>query len=119
MSTTEEIFLHTKEVFAKQATEAINEALERIYTEYLPHVESDTQSNVYFQTCEWLERFFADKLDNDDIKLSLAKHGWNAQYARQKIYEANKAEIIKAIGEDFEAEIQSLKEQLNAAYRRY
>jgi tRNA A37 N6-isopentenylltransferase MiaA len=119
MKTTEQIFLETKAIFAAQAAEAMADAMDTIYTQYLPHVESDTQSNQYFQISRWLESFFADSLREDDIKVDLTRLGWCAEQARQKIYEANKQEITEAIGKDWQAEIQSLKEQLNAAYRRY
>ena len=115
MKTLEQIFLESKDLFETAA----RDALDKVYGEYLPFVESDTMSNVHFRTCDWLERFFSDSLREDDIKIDLTRYGWDNEKARQKIYEANKAEITEAIGKDWQAEIQSLKEQLNAAYRRY
>lgn len=114
MSNIEKVFLDTKAIFAKQAEEAVQEALDKIYTEYLPHVESDTQSNVYIQTCQWLEDFLADKLDVSDSKKSrvVQQYGMRGAEIRQKIYQDNKAEIVELIGKDYEREIQLLKEQL-------
>lgn len=106
----EDIFLSTKEIFLAQAKAAAESAIDAIYTEYLPHVENDTASNVYFETCRWLERFFADKLREDDIKVNLAGPAWDARAARQKLYEANKEEIQAAIGKDLQDKIDSLRE---------
>jgi hypothetical protein len=111
----EKVFLDTKAIFAKQAEEAVQEALDKIYTEYLPHVESDTQFNVYFQTSDWIADFLADRLDSDDVNRHCVhrEYGHRAAEIRQKIYQDNKAEIVELIGKDYEREIQLLKEQLN------
>lgn len=121
MSTIEQIFLDTKAIFAKQAESAIEGALDKIYTEYLPHVESDTYSNVYFQTTSWIADFLADRLGSGDINRHriATEYGHRAAEIRQKIYQDNKAEIVELLGRDYEREIQMLKEQLNAAYRGY
>ena len=117
MKTLEEIFLETKAVFARQAAEAADEVLDRIYTEYLPHVETDTQSNQYFQICAWLDKFFSGSLNSEDIQVDLSRY--SCEKARQLIYEANKEEITKKIGEDLQNEIDKLKSELNYAYRRF
>lgn len=120
MATIEEVFLSTKEVLAKQIEEATREALDKIYLEYLPHVENDTGSNVYYQTCEWLEAFFDGTLNENDglVKFDISRR-YSSEKARQKIYEANKEEIQAAIGRDLEDEVNSLKCQLVIANRRY
>jgi hypothetical protein len=105
----EELFLETKEIFAKQAKEAVEEALDKIYTKYLPHVENDTMSNVYFQSWGWLEKFFAGALQDDDMKIDLTRSGWTEKAARQKMYEENKEEIQAAIGRDLQDKIDSMR----------
>lgn len=112
MKTIEQVFLDTKEIFKKQAADALDE----IYTSYLPYVENDTCCNVEFRTQDVLERFFSDNLWEGD-KIDLTRYSMRA--ARDKIFEENKAEIMAAIGKDLAEEVASLKEQLNAAYRRY
>lgn len=117
MRTTTEIFADTKEILRVQAVTAIDEALHKIYSEYLPHVESDTQSNVYFQTCDWLRKFFEGKLESDDIKMDFG--GYSARAARDVIFDEHKTEILEAIGKDLQDKCDSLQAQLNAAYRGY
>lgn len=120
MATIEEVFMSTKEVLAKQIEEATREALDKIYFEYLPHVENDTNSNVYFQTCEWLEAFFDGTLNKKDHlpKFDISRR-YNSEKARQKIYEANKEEIQAAIGRDLQDEIDKLRLELARSYRHY
>lgn len=104
---TEEIFLATKEVFRKQASEAMEEALDKIYTDYLPHVESDTQSNVYFQACDWIRRFISDSLREDDFKIDGLNH--SCYDVRKKMFQDNKEELTKVIGEDIINRIKDLE----------
>lgn len=118
MANIEETFLATRAIFAAQAAEAMEEAMDKIYDEYLPHVENDTAINVYYRTVEWLEKFFEDTLTDNDINIDLTNK-YSSVKARKKIYEENKEEIIEAIGKDFQAEIQNLKEQLNSAWERF
>jgi hypothetical protein len=115
MTNITEVFQETRTIFATQAAEAMEQAMDKIYNDYLPHVENDTASNVRFQTANWLERFFDGNLSENDINIDLARK-YSGGKARQMIYEANKEEIIEAIGKDFQAEISDLKVQLNNAW---
>lgn len=107
MPTIEEIFLATKEVFRKQASEAMEEALDKIYTDYLPHCSSDTQSNVYFQACDWIRRFMSDSLREDDFKIDGLNH--SCYDVRKKMFQDNKEELTKIIGEDIINKIKDLE----------
>ena len=120
MATIEEVFASTMEIFKKQAQEALEAALSKAYEDYLPHVENDTYSNVRRLSERWLERFMADKLTEEDLKLDVtSKYSWTAEAVRKKMYEENKAEITQSIGVDLQNEIDSLKARLEDAYRRY
>lgn len=118
MPTIEEVFQETKTIFERQANEAIHQALDKIYTEYLPHVENDTQANVYYQTVDWLTAFFDGTLNDEHVKFDITRR-FSSEKARQLIYEANKEEIQKAIGRDLQDEIDSLQAELESAYRNY
>lgn len=107
----EDIFLATKDILATQAKEAAEKAIDIIYQEYLPHVESDTCYNVRQEARQWLERFFADSLRDDDMKIDFTvSYSFDARKARQKIYEDNKEEIQAAIGKDLQDKIDSFRE---------
>jgi hypothetical protein len=118
MPTIEQVFLDTKAIFTAQAKDAMDEAMDKLYSEYLPHVENDTVSNVHFQTYRWLEAFFADSLTGDDMKLDITSK-YCGKAARAKMFSEHREEFVQALGRDFEAEIEGLKEQLNAARRGY
>jgi predicted transcriptional regulator len=95
MKTIEEIFLETKVVFEKQAAEAIEEVMDKIYTQYLPHVESDTQSNVYFQSYDWIRKYLSDSLREDDFKIDVL-----SKDVRDKIWNDHKDELKELITKD-------------------
>jgi hypothetical protein len=95
MKTIEEIFLETKIVFEKQAAEAIEEVMDKIYTQYLPHVESDTQSNVYFQSSDWIRKYLSDSLREDDFKIDVL-----SKDVRDKIWNDHKDELKELITKD-------------------
>ena len=68
-----EVFLATRTIFETQAKEAMELAMDKIYLQYLPHVVSDTETNVYFQTSDWIKRFLSDSLREDGIKIVAPK----------------------------------------------
>jgi len=118
MPTIEEVFLNTKTILTKQVEEAAREAVDKIYLGYLPHVENDTASNVYFQTVEWLTAFFDGTLNDEHVKFDITRR-FSSEKARQLIYEANKEEIQAAIGKDLQDKIERLEEQLKQQYEYY
>lgn len=112
MKTIEQIFLDTKAVFEKQATVAIEEAMDKIYQEYLPHVENDTGSNVYFQSYDWVNRFLSDNLREDDFKIDVL-----AKDVRKKIWEDNKEELKELISKDVAERLADLERKLVASWQ--
>lgn len=113
----ESVFLHTKEILREQAAKAVDEAIDKIYTDYLPHVESDTNFNVRQQATNWIERFLADSLRDEDVHIDVfSKHSYRAEAIRQKIYEDNKEEMIAAIGHDIVERVKTLQDRHSAAW---
>ena len=120
MATIEQILQDTMKIFETQAKEAVEAALSKAYDEYLPHVENDCYFNVRQQAREWLKRFMSDTLRDEDLQLSLEFVGdYKSRAVRQKIYEENKVEIQEVIGVDLQEEIDTLKSELQQAYRSY
>ena len=111
MKTTEEIFLSTKEIFKKQAEEALELAINKIYSDFLPHVESDTQSNVYFQSCDWINRYLSGNLREDDFKIDVL-----SKDIRQKIWNENKEELKFLIQKDIQDRLAFLENKLTATW---
>lgn len=120
MATIEEVLKETMKMFEVQAKDALETALSAAYEEYLPHVENDTYSNVRRLSERYIERFMADNLTEEDLKLDVtSKYSWTAEAVRKKMYEEHRDEITKMIGSDLQEEIDSLKSRLEDAYRRY
>lgn len=111
MKTIEELFLETKLVFEQQAVLAIEEALDKIYQEYLPHVQSDTDSNVIFQSHRWIEKYLSDSLLEDDFKVNII-----AKDVRAKIWNDNKEELKKLIHKDVLDRLHVLEERHRDAW---
>ena len=112
MKTIENIFLETKNIFKEQASQAVEEALDKIYREYLPHVETDTQSNVYFQSTEWIYRYLTDSLREDDFKIDIL-----AADIRRKIWDDNKDELKKLISQDVSERLKELEQEHLSYYQ--
>lgn len=108
----EQVFLGTKEIFAKQIQEAAQEALSKLYDEYLPHVESDTYFNVAQKARGLLVRFMSDTLDEHDATmLKLELQPYSGKQLRQKMFHDNKEELTKAIGQDIIDRLKELEER--------
>lgn len=111
MKTIEQIFLETKAVLEKQAKDAVEEVIGKIYVDLLPHVESDTQSNVYFQSTDWIRRYLAGTLREDDFKIDIL-----AEDVRRKIWDDNKEELKEFISKDVQERLAYLEKELRASW---
>lgn len=113
----EQVFLGTKAIFAKQIQGAAQEALDKLYDEYLPHVESDTGYNVAQKARSLLVRFMSDTLDEHDAAmLKLELQPYSGKQLRQKMFHENKEELTKAIGEDIIQRVQELEERYKSSW---
>ena len=111
MKTIEQIFLETKEILEKQAAEAMASVIDKVYQDLLPHVESDTQSNVYFQSVGWIRRYLAGTLQEDDFKIDIL-----AEEVRRKIWDDNKEELKELITKDVQERLSYLEKELQASW---
>lgn len=111
MKTIEQIFLETKAILEKQAAEAMESAIDKVYQDLLPHVESDTQSNVFFQSYDWINRYLAGNLREDDFKIDIL-----AEDVRRKIWDENKEELKALIAKDVQERLAYLEKELRASW---
>jgi hypothetical protein len=111
MKTTEQIFLETKAVFEQQAVKAMEEAIDKVYQDLLPHVESDTQSNVFFQSYGWINRYLAGSLREDDFKIDIL-----SEDVRKKIWDENKEELKELIAKDVQDRLAYLEKEIRASW---
>lgn len=108
----EQAFLDTKAIFAKQIQDAAQEALDKLYDDYLPHVESDTYYNVAQKARSLLVRFMSDTLDEHDATmLKLELQPYSGKELRKKMFHDNKEELTKAIGQDIMDRLKELEER--------
>lgn len=112
MSTIEVIFQSTKNIFETQAKEAVQLALDKIYEEYMPFVASDTSFNVAQKARSLLVRFMSDTLDEHDaVMLKLELQPYSGKELRKKMFQDNKEELTKVIGEDIIDRLKELEER--------
>ena len=108
--------------FKKDTEALVEDAVTKIYTDLLPHVESDTEYNVQYRSDDVIKNLLAGKVevyDDNTVKVS-DSNGMSTfiritsnQYdgIRKKLLE-----VMPACPKDLE--IESLKEQLKRAYER-
>ena len=113
MNPIEQVFLDTKAIFEKQATEALEAAMSKLYADYLPHVEYDNSYNVRQQCRDWLERFMNDSLREDDIELKSVTEYYSGKAIRAKMFQDNKEELTKVIGADIVERVQDLEQRVS------
>lgn len=98
--------------FEGKLKEVAKDAISDVICEYVPYAETDFYSNVEHRTRDWIEDFFNGKEDEFISNPMLNKY--HCKEARQKVFEENKEEIIKLIGEDKEKEIERLKSTIES-----
>ncbi len=94
--------------------ELAKDAMDDFYFSYLPHATTDTEANARHIAENTLERILAGNIPGS---LSGASCNGNWQEIRQLIFEANKEEIIAAIGKDKDNEIDRLKDTIDRLSR--
>ena len=109
--------------FTDKLTDAAKDVIGDVYCDYLPHVMSDTESNVAFQTAEALERILKAQfeVDGDYLVVGNVRVHLNNSYSNlcTSIYNTAQDKIENATIEELKKEVSSLKQQLLEAYRSY
>lgn len=120
---------HRQEILAKamgelkdQASEVIKSIMGDLYSDYLPHVESDTESNICYRATGIVKNLIAGKFTpaaNNLVEVS-DDYGCN-HYIPLGSYERLVGPLCDAMGEtirgerikQLEQEVKSLREMLN------
>ncbi|MBB6672595.1 hypothetical protein [Cohnella nanjingensis] len=98
----------THEDIFKRFTESFHQIakniLDDVVGEYLPHAESDLDSNVYYRAMDYIAGTFgADSM-----------YGSAGKRFRQHIFEDNKDLIIDQLNQDIQAENEQLRNEVEA-----
>ena len=108
----EQVFIGTKAIFAKQIQDAAQEALDKLYEEYLPFVATDNEFNVAQKARSLLLRFMSDTLDEHDATMLKPElQPYSGKQLRQKMFHDNKEELTKVIGQDIIDRLKELEER--------
>jgi len=109
--------------FTDKLTDVAKDIIGDVYCDYLPHVMSDTECNVAFQTAGALEQILRGKfeVDGDYLVVGNVRVYLNNTYNNvcTSIYNAAQDKIENATIEELKKEVSSLKQQLLEAYRSY
>lgn len=124
----EEILLSAMSKLKAEATTVIGNIMSDLYSDYLPHVETDTESNISYRVDGVVHNLLAGKFERLDERLVKVGDG---QRRNHFIHINNYDDLVKplcaAMGADIESarikqlenELQSLRQQLESAYRSY
>lgn len=109
--------------FCEQMKEAAEKVIGDVHCDYLPHVMSDTECNVSFQTQDALKSILERRFTVRDDRF-VSVNGmliFMPSYDRiaSSIYNAAKDKIENAAIEELKKEIEYLECRLQEAYRRY
>ena len=120
--TLEEKYTEMMERFKKDAYTAVDEAINTIHCEMAPHLDSDTDSNVCFQTSEVVTSILRGGFTRVDEN-TVEAHGYSGVSVRVNMTDSQYDNIRKNLLEAMPAcpkdlEIQSLKDQLKRAWER-
>lgn len=122
----QEAFLAEKlKEFTDKLQDVAKDVIRDVYCDYLPHVMTDTESNVYFKTNSAIEDILSGKFTVDGDYL-VVSHGTvrvyignNYSNLATNIYKNAKDKIENQTIKELETKIQSLNRQLLDAYRCY
>lgn len=112
--TIEQIFEETSVKFRAQMIDAVENALESVYKDYLPHVENDTYFNVKQQAREYVIHFMQDSLEEHDRVMFENELfvPYKSKHLRAKIFKDNKEEIVALIGQDIVDRVKDLENRM-------
>ena len=123
----EELLTQAMNQLKAQAKEVIDGIMGDLYCDYLPHVVTDTDSNIGSRVTGVIENLIAgqfEKLEGSMVKVSdgyQAEHyisfsSWDAIV--KPLCDLMGPEIVGARIKQLENEVESLKQQLESAWRR-
>lgn len=123
----EELLLKAMDQLKTQAKSVIDGIMGDLYCEYLPHVVTDTDSNIGNRVAGVIKNLIAGKIEKvSDSMVKVSDDYWVDHYISFSPYEAlvkplcdlMGPEIVGARVKQLENEVESLKRQLEEAYRR-
>lgn len=123
----EELLTEAMNKLKTQAKEVIDGVMGDLYCAYLPHVVTDTDSNIGARVTEVIKNMIAGKIEKvSDSMVKVSDGYWVDHYISFSPYEAlvkplcdlMGPEIVGARVKQLENEVESLKRQLQDAYRR-
>jgi hypothetical protein len=125
--TRERILSEALEEIKQKVGSELNSIMSNLYSDYLPHVVSDTDANISYRVEGCIKNILQGKIEpngdffhvNDDYgyehMINLAHYNLNLKPLCDIMGETIQTNRIKQL----EQEVQSLKQQLQDSYRRY
>ncbi|MBI6563298.1 hypothetical protein YA0745_12100 [Pseudomonas synxantha] len=124
----EELLIKALESLKTQAKAVVDEVMVELYCDYLPHVVTDTDSNIGNRVSGVVKNLIAGKFERcGESPMVRVSDNYNSEhYISFNSYDAMAKplcdlmgpEIVGARVKQLENEVESLKQQLESAYRR-
>lgn len=122
----EELLIEAMNKLKTQAKEVIDGVMGQLYCDYLPHVVTDTDSNIGNRVTEVIKNMIAGKIEKvSDSMVKVSDGYWVDHYISLTPYEALVKPLCDLMGPEIvgvrvkqlENEVESLKSQLKDAWR--
>jgi preprotein translocase subunit SecA len=117
MKTREQLFEQLTTELKGKTHKIIEEVFSDLVTDYLPWIETDTESNASTIAQRVLEDFLAG-LESDEVKRAALGPGWTSEKIRKKIFEELGDELKGQRVLDLEAEVARLRDDLRRSWDR-
>lgn len=125
----EKILAQAMQELKEKASSVINDIMGDLYTEYLPHVETDTESNIQYRVEGCIKNILQGKIEETDSgEMFWVDDGYgNDHLVNLMACNLDLKPLTDIMGEtiqtqrikQLEGEVESLKSQLKDSYRRY
>lgn len=126
----ERILAEALEELKEKAGEVINGIMKGLYTDYLPHVVSDTDANISYRVQECVKNIIQGKIQADEAypNFFYVNDGYGYDHLISLgSYDLNLKPLCDIMGktiqtnriEQLEREVKDLKQQLQESYRRF
>lgn len=125
MSTKEQILIKAMEDLKVSAKAAIDDVMRDLYTEYLPHVETDVEANIGFIAQSIVENILMGRFKKTDSGSMLVEDKTGVQHMImltsyrslvEPIINEFRDELVNSRIEDLESQLEYMRNQLNSRY---
>ena len=132
MNTKEKILQEALEELKQKAGDVLEDIMSNLYTDYLPHIETDTECNISYRVAGCIENILQGKItrvseqsftvsDTYGVEHLVSVRGWRMDMKQLAValLPSMGETILKERIKELEEQNQRLVEEIKQAYRSY